>query len=338
MAIPGEPEDGQLKVVRERRKCEFRKMIGDYIDTVVRIVITISLADLLQRVFLSAYEYIWNPRFYLPDERFWTILRRTHTYSNKHVYLMLAFGCLGLARFGVTGNLKPILPSAMYLACMPLYWLFNDLGESTLSYANWVRDTHGLDYASGMASSYFHGYLNLALPDRSDDGLQHRMRRYEDSHNVTFGVHRLIILIPDEMWVGGRINSDLLEPAQPLETININRAGVKGRPYKIAVYRLNRKINGKYYYFALEGATPMLSFFESIQSNLSATWYMRELKREIWLKFSAHLKNLLTTWPETRGKVELLMYNSLDDNGNAIDVGELVIAQMEKWNKTKKVQ
>lgn len=53
----------------------------------------------------------------------------------------------------------------------------------------------------------------------------------------------------------------------------------------------------------------MLSYFDAMESSLSATWEMKEMKREIWLKFCKHLKELLDTWPETRSEVKLLIYN-----------------------------
>lgn len=31
--------------------------------------------------------------------------------------------------------------------------------------ARWIRSGSGLDYGTGMASNYFHGYLHLELPE-----------------------------------------------------------------------------------------------------------------------------------------------------------------------------
>ncbi|XP_017044980.1 uncharacterized protein LOC108090700 [Drosophila ficusphila] len=334
MAITNDAEEAEHTVRKEEgRKCFYlKRMIGDYIETSVRVVATVFLADFLQRLYRSIVEYVRYSRYYLPEDRVQTILRRSFTYNNKSIYLLLAFLFLALSRISVTGNFKTVVPTAVFLAQMPLYWIFSDLGRSTLSYSHWIRESHGLDYASGMASNYFHGYLKLSLPERKDDGLKHRMALYEDKNNITFGIDRLVILIPDEMFVNGILESDLLEKADPLETKFINRAGVN-RPFKHAVYRMNKKVDGKHYYFAIEGATPMLSFFEAMQSNLSTTWQMRELKREIWLKFYKHLKELVTTWPETRNEVELIIYKSHDERGNLVEVGDLLIARME--NKTK---
>ncbi|KAH8279510.1 hypothetical protein KR026_011962, partial [Drosophila bipectinata] len=323
-------------------------------DVSIRVAATVFLADFLLRLFRCAVEYIRYSRYYLPEDRLWTILRRGCTYESKHVYLAMAFVIAGLSRISVTGDFRVVIPTALYLAQIPIYWLFFDLSRSTLTYSHWIREDHGLDYAAGMASNYFHGYLKLVLPESNNDGIKHRMAVYEVRNNITFGVDRLIILIPDEMFVNKVLESPLLQKAkvichsftlnsllniqkfdmQPLETRHLNRAGVY-RPFKHDVYRLTKMINGKTYYFAMEGATPMLSFFDSMQSNLSATWQMKELQREIWLKFCKHLKDLIKTWPETRNEVDLLVYNAHDGNGDLVDIGDILIAHMK--NQTKVV-
>ncbi|KAH8254205.1 hypothetical protein KR032_008867 [Drosophila birchii] len=327
-------EEGQVKTVKGGKCFYLKKMIGDYIDNAVRIVGTVFLADFLQRLYHCAVEYWRYVNYYMPEDRMWTILRRGYTYGNKSVYLVLAFLLVGFTRTSMTGDLRSIVPPAAFLVYMPLYWIFSDLGLSTLTYSKWIREPHGLDYAEGMASNYFHGYLKLALPDVKDDGLKHRIAVYEDKNDVTFGIDRLVILIPDEMWIKGVLDSELLEKAEPLETRFISRAGVH-RPYKHDVYRLNRQVNGKNYYFAIEGATPMLSFYDAMQSNLSATWQMQELKREIWLKFAKHLKELIAKCPETRNEVHLIVYSSHDKHGNQVDVGEKLIDHMR--NKTETI-
>lgn len=97
----------------------------------------------------------------------------------------------------------------------------------------------------------------------------------------------------------------------------------------------------------MEGATPMLSYFDAMESSLSATWEMKEMKREIWLKFCKHLRELLDTWPETRSEVKLLIYNcksiknkiikhvikryltAQKPNGERQDVGELLFDSVQ---------
>ncbi|XP_017865024.1 PREDICTED: stimulator of interferon genes protein [Drosophila arizonae] len=322
MAVPSEDQ-------RSDKKIAWLKMMWSHIDYAVRICIVIFVADLLQRLFFVFKEYLCHRIYYLPEDRLTTIIKRAYTYNIKTVYLALLVIFTGLTRFGRTNNLALLLPRGEPLLLIPLYWIFTyvQLSHSSLSYAHWIRDSHGLDYAAGMASSYFHGYLKLSLPERENDGLQKRMEKYEDMQKVKFGIKRLIILIPDEMFVNRVIQSEWLEKAKPLETQFINRAGVN-RPFKHAVYRLNKQINGTTYYFAMEGATPMLTFFESMHFQLSATWQMQEMKREIWLKFCKHLQELLNNWPETRREVQLIIYNSHKQNGELQDVGDVLISHV----------
>ncbi|XP_034479047.1 uncharacterized protein LOC117785234 [Drosophila innubila] len=319
------------------KKYKLFKMLGEYLDLCIRISVVVFCANFIERLCSVSIEYIFYKKYYLPEDRLSTIIRRACTYNVNTIWLAIMLLLLGFARFGSTGNLKNLLPNHVYLACMPLYWVFSfaQLSYRPLGYAHWIRGTHGLDYAAGMASNYFHGYLKLALPERNDDGLKKRMQVYEDTHSINFATDRLIILIPDDMFVKGIIVSDLLEKAEPLETTFINRAGVN-RPFKHAVYRLKRQINGTTYYFAMEGATPMLSFFEAMNSQSSTSWQMREMKREIWLKFAKHLKELTSSWPETEHEVELFIYNSRNLNGESADVGELLFAHFEARLGNKK--
>lgn len=185
-------------------------------DYAVRLCIVIFVADLLQRLFFVFKEYLFQRKYYLPEDRLTTIIKRAYTYNNKTVYLALLVIFTGLSRFGRTNNLALLLPRGEPLLLIPLYWIFSyvQLSHSSLSYAHWIRDSHGLDYAAGMASSYFHGYLKLSLPERENDGLQKRMQDYEDVWKAKFGIKRLIILIPDEMFVNRVIQSEWLEKAE----------------------------------------------------------------------------------------------------------------------------
>lgn len=185
-------------------------------DYIIRICIVIYVADFLQRVFYVSKEYLLHSKYYSPEDRLATIIKRAYTYNNKTVYLALLVVFTGLTRFGSTHNLARLLPRGETLFLIPLYWILTyvQLSHSSLSYAYWIRDSHGLDYAAGMASNYFHGYLKLSLPERDNDGLQKRMQQYEDTHQVKFGMNCLLILIPDEMFVNRVIRSKWLEEAE----------------------------------------------------------------------------------------------------------------------------
>ncbi|XP_052842792.1 stimulator of interferon genes protein homolog isoform X2 [Drosophila gunungcola] len=164
--------------------------------TSVHIVETVFLADILQRLFLSVVEYVRHKPNYLPEDRVRRILRRSFTYRNKSKCLLWCV-FLGMV-ISVTGNLRAVFPSFKFLVHIPLYWLLKYVEQSPLTDLYWLRDSHGLDYATGMALNWFHGRLKASLPERQDDGLKPRMDVYEAKDNVSFGLNQLVILSLDE--------------------------------------------------------------------------------------------------------------------------------------------
>lgn len=55
-----------------------------------------------------------------------------------------------------------------------------------------------MDYGSGMAYSFFNGYLKLVLQNtgNEDKNLKELMEVYEATHGVNFEEYKLFILIP----------------------------------------------------------------------------------------------------------------------------------------------
>lgn len=61
-----------------------------------------------------------------------------------------------------------------------------------------LEELGGLDYGSGMAYSFFYGYLNLVLPKTGTEekDLSELLELFESSQHVTFEIKKLFILIP----------------------------------------------------------------------------------------------------------------------------------------------
>ncbi|XP_059226331.1 stimulator of interferon genes protein homolog isoform X2 [Stomoxys calcitrans] len=319
----------------DKRKCS---SMFDYIDTCIQILCVVVIAELSRRLFLYLREILWYTNYYesTGSDQWWIMAKRCFSVNIETIVIVMLVVFAALVRFAM--NAKFILPPLGWLCYIPLYWLLIgvNISFSHLSYANWIRQSHGLDYAEGMASNYFHGYLKLTLPSHTGHlGLKERIELYEAKEKVEFAVKRLIILVPNTMFVNSRIESRILTKAGvvPLETIVKNRAGVE-RPFKNDVYKFTVPINGTTYYVALEGATPMLSFFEAMTYQPSTTWQMKEMKREILLKFYKHLKKLLKEWPPTEDEAELVLYNAYKSNGQPQDVGEVLLSHITNmWNE-----
>ncbi|XP_075168863.1 transmembrane protein sting [Haematobia irritans] len=311
-------------------------MIFEYIDKGINIFAVVAIAELFLRIFYYTRELYFYSNYYDGQHLWWQIAKRCFSLNIPTIIVVLAMVFGALVRFAMTTNF--IFPPLQWFAFVPLYWLLvsANIGYSHLAYSNWIRQSHGLDYAEGMASNYFHGYLKLTLPSHTGHpGLKERIELYEAKENVQFALKRLIILVPNTMFVNSKIESRILtkEGVAPLETIVKNRAGV-ARPFKNDVYKFTIPINNVTYYIAMEGATPMLSFFEAMSFQPSTTWQMQAMKREILLKFYKHLKKLLNEWPPTQDEAELVLYNAYKENGRPQDVGEVLLSHITNmWNE-----
>ncbi|TMW53506.1 hypothetical protein DOY81_001383 [Sarcophaga bullata] len=327
-------------IIEKHRKYKSRikmNLIMDYLEQCFKIMMVVVAAELLRRFGRIIYEYFLCGKNYDPENRLLTIVQRCLSVNFATSIAIIVFLIVAVLLM-TTRNTQL---SIYYFSFMPLYWIFMTFGfaNSHMYYADFIRESHGLDYAEGMASNYFHGYLKLILPTHTgESGLRERMELYESEHNVTFALKRLFIMVPNTLFINSKIESDFLQKSgvHPLETVIKNRAGV-ARPFKNDVYRFNEPLNGKYYYVAMEGATPMLSFFEALNFQPSTTWQMKEMKREILLKFCKHLKYLLNKWPETQGKAEVVLYNSYEPNGQPQDVGKVLLSHITNlWNQGQK--
>lgn len=65
-----------------------------------------------------------------------------------------------------------------------------------------ISDLHGLDYGSGMAHSYFYGFLKIILPNGGTElkGLKELMMDYEGNQEIKFALYKLFILIPISLF------------------------------------------------------------------------------------------------------------------------------------------
>lgn len=173
-------------------------------------MIVVLSAELLRRFWRIIYEYIRYGNYYEPENRLLTIAKRCLS-ANKITSLAFIVFLIVAIFYLTTRNTQLTLYSFSF---MPLYWIFIGFGmaNSNMYYADFIRESHGLDYAEGMASNYFHGYLKLVLPTHTDEsGLIDRMELYESKHNVTFAIKRLFIMVPNTLFINSKIESDLLQ-------------------------------------------------------------------------------------------------------------------------------
>ncbi|KYN20883.1 PREDICTED: stimulator of interferon genes protein isoform X1 [Trachymyrmex cornetzi] len=198
----------------------------------------------------------------------------------------------------------------------------------------------GLDYGTGMAYNFYYGYLRLTLPssETSRKGIIEKIENFEDYHNVTFPVHKLFLLIP----TSGYIPPDLkeascqwMENIHELEEEKRNRAGNIGRTYRNNAYKIypeGRKSGNKPVYIVVEGATPLLTYYEVQKHNHSESAVYRQYKPKIIERFYTKLQEILQSNPETRDLCELIYYDDFDAKGNKVNVAMILLERISKIN------
>ncbi|XP_053966007.1 stimulator of interferon genes protein homolog [Anastrepha ludens] len=323
-----------------RKKSHLIRMttFGDYINNWVYILFTIFIADVLLRFFKVLCEYFKYTNHYLPENRFWTILSYAYCYNTATMVIFLCVTAVIIIRVSFNKHVD-IFPPLEYLTYIPVWWLvcLAQLDHSTLDYAMFIRGSHGLDSASSMAANFFHGYLKITLPAYTNHtGIRERIDNYEQVHDVKFATDRLVILVPSKLFIQSKFDSPYLEKAEPLPQVQRNRAGVL-RSYKNDVYRFTKPINNRFYYLALEGATPILTFFETLNFQLTSTKQILEMNREILLKFYKYLRKLIYMWPETEAEIDLIFYNDHKSNGEKQDVGEMLFKHFKSLILSKEM-
>lgn len=211
------------------------------------------------------------------------------------------------------------------------------LDENNTNQSVAVSAMNGLDYGTGMAYSFFYGYLKIILPSTgtASKGLLERIRHFEDDQNVTVAIKKLFILIP----ASSHIPPDLKEASDNwMESVKVieeerDRAGLKSRLYRNNIYRIypgGEDTTERPIYIVVEGATPILTFFEVQQHSHRETILYKEHRRDILSAFHEKLKELIDTNLDCRGLCELVYYEDYDRNGKKNNIGKILLERIRK--------
>lgn len=126
-----------------------------------------------------------------------------------------------------------------------------------------------------------------------------RITDYENIEQVHFPVKKVFILVTDTMYTPQRLDSENLESCKNLETILLDRSGIRRREYHSSVY----KIGNTPWYVVCEGASPLQTFHEAAMSNER----LQLFSREISISFIKLLKKLLWDDLRTRDTCEVVL-------------------------------
>lgn len=202
-----------------------------------------------------------------------------------------------------------------------------------------LRTSNGLDYGSGMALSYFYGYLRLMLPNYGDHmskNIRERIEDYESRQHVRVPVKKLFVLAPDSMYTPNRLSDGGGSTCSgSLEPLVLNRAGCINRTYHNSVYRIGSSDAGggasDWWYVVAEGATPLITFQEALRcSDPDAGRVLRRFRDEITASFVRHLRRLLYEDPACRDLCEVVTFRDRDEAGRLVDYGQVLRRAIEE--------
>ncbi|XP_032683813.1 stimulator of interferon genes protein [Odontomachus brunneus] len=200
-----------------------------------------------------------------------------------------------------------------------------------------LNDLKGLDYGTGMAYSYYYGYLRLILPSTGtySKSIVEKIENFEDKHGITFPVHKLFILIPSSGYIPPDLkeaSDQWMESAQELEEEKRNRAGVVGRTYRNNAYKIypgGRKSGANPVYVVVEGATPLLTFYEVQKHNHAEALLYRQFKHEIITTFHMKLHSALQNELDTKDLCELIYYDDYKD-GTKVNIAKIILKRISE--------
>ncbi|XP_034934625.1 stimulator of interferon genes protein [Chelonus insularis] len=303
----------------------------------VIFILTLATGSFVSRIVncLAELEHL-NTKY---DGQLYAILKVTFDFNLTSIIIIVLCCCSIANQFKSINNyIEYFNLSNLLISIAAIILCYNvDLFGSKSTTFRTIDALGGVDYGTGMAYSYFYGYLRIILPP---DGLQNpgirtKMVDYESHHNVKIPVKKLFILIPKS----GHIPPDLkdasdnwLEGTTSLTNVIRDRAGIKRRSYKNTVYKIHPEgedSNHRPVYITVEGATPMLTLNEIIKHSHKQTEIYRHSHKEIVAVFYKTLQELLNSDPDCRDVCELIYYDDYPNN-EKINIGKLLLYKIRK--------
>lgn len=226
------------------------------------------------------------------------------------------------------------------IPCVLMSWILPrlvELANRNLLAGVSLSSMKGLDYGTGLAYSYYYGYLRIVLPSTgtASKGLLEKIENIEDAHNITFASHKLIILIPSSSYIPPDLKEasyQWMESAIDLEEEQRDRAGVKRRSYQNNVYKIypdGEKSVSSPKYVVAEGATPLLTFHEVMKHSHMETNVYKKYRNEIVKTFYEKLNELINNDPECKEICEIIYYNDYDSKGVKINVAKVILDRLD---------
>ncbi|KAL4714249.1 hypothetical protein ACJJTC_009601 [Scirpophaga incertulas] len=190
--------------------------------------------------------------------------------------------------------------------------------------------SRSISYGTGMACSFFEGYLRHILPSDGHRyvGFDENIRVYEANQSVRLPVKRLFIIITKTLYSPpdlkdfnkpGRPDLAYVEACKSLDTVIKDVAGVKNRTYKNSAYKIVRK-NAANVMITAECATPLHTLYLVLRNRAIYTDLEGINEAEVVRDFCEMLTSILEKNPDCNNKCEIVYFDNTNPDLNLADV------------------
>lgn len=213
---------------------------------------------------------------------------------------------------GNTVKMLAVISAMLFFLSLILCWITykNSLQEAKrLSYIN--------GYVNSMVSTYFYGYLKKIIPDQGTEtgGLYDKIMLYKEKQNLTdkeFPCHKIFIIICASGFIPPnleKIDNKRIEARKHLDPLVLNNAGINGRRYTTAVYKVKYRNLMDHITVAMEGAPPLLTLSDASTEDPK----LKNYKKLIIEMFYKKLSKKLAENAEFANSYEIVFYNDDPD-------------------------
>ncbi|CAH1405369.1 unnamed protein product [Nezara viridula] len=188
-------------------------------------------------------------------------------------------------------------------------------------------------YVDSMVCTYFYGYLKKIIPDQGTGtgGLYDKIMIYKEKQNLTdkdFPFHKIFIIICASGFVPPtleKIDNKRIEARKHLDPLVLNNAGINGRRYTTAVYKVKYRNLKDHITVAMEGTPPLLTLSDASAEDPE----LKNNKKQIIEMFYKRLSKKLAENAEFANSYEVVFYND-DPNKPPTLADEIILRHIQK--------
>ncbi|XP_014271091.1 stimulator of interferon genes protein isoform X2 [Halyomorpha halys] len=227
--------------------------------------------------------------------------------------------------------------SMMVLAVISGMLFLVSLIRCWIDFRNSLQEVKPLSYIDGYSTSmvctYFYGYLKKIIPDEGTGtgGLYDKILYYKERQRLTdkdFPLHKIFIIICASGFIPPtleKIDNKRIEARKHLDELVLNDAGINGRHYTTAVYKIKYRNLKDHITVAMEGTPPLLTLSDASGGDPVLKKYKKLIIEQFYKKLSKKLAENV----EFANSYEVIFYNDDPDKPPTL-ADEIILRHIDK--------